>query len=93
MTEPILTAEDKDRIGERAERLLSSQIILMQEIITLRKLHGLSQELVGERMGISQSAVEHFEGHESNPTLGSIRRYALAVGANIEYLVRDDLKT
>lgn len=85
-----LMKEDKNRIRERAEQLVDSHASLMQQLIALRKDRNLSQELVGKRMGISQPAVAAFEGHESNPTLSSIRRYALAVGATIEHTVRDD---
>lgn len=84
--------EEQNRIDERAERLVDSHAALMQELIALRKKHNLSQTLIGTRMGISQPAVAIFEGHESNPTLSSIRRYALAVGARIEHIVRDDLE-
>lgn len=84
--------ENQDRIEERAEQLVEAHYLLMQDLIELRKKHHLSQDVVGERMGISQPAVASFEGHNSNPTLSSIRRYALAVGARLEHVVRDDLE-
>ena len=84
--------EDLDRINERAEQLVESHARLMEELLSLRKKNKLSQDLVGERMGISQPAVAAFENHESNPTLSTIRRYALAVGARIEHRVIDDLE-
>ena len=37
-------------------------------------------------------AVAAFESHESNPTLSTVRRYALAVGARISHEVDDDLE-
>ena len=77
-------------LTERAARLVDGQFRLLQELIALRKKNKLSQELVGERMGITQPAVAAFEGHNSNPTLSTIRRYALAVGADIEYRVTDE---
>ena len=83
--------EDLFRIEERADQLVESHQLLMQELVALRKQNNLSQELVGTRMGVSQPAVASFEGHESNPTLSSIRRYALAVGARIEHKVIDDI--
>ncbi len=84
--------EAQHRIDERADQLVESHTLLMQELIALRKKHNLSQELVGERMGVSQPAVASYEGYESNPTLSSIRRYALAIGARIEHKVIDDLE-
>lgn len=83
--------EDKVKIEERAEQLIESHALLISQLIALRKKRNLSQELVGTRMGISPSAVESFEGDDSNPTLSSIRRYALAVGATIEHTVKDDV--
>lgn len=84
--------EDQDRVNERAEQLVESHHHLMEELLNLRKKHGLSQDLVGERMGVSQPAVASLENHESNPTLSSIRRYALAIGARIDHVVIDDLE-
>jgi transcriptional regulator with XRE-family HTH domain len=83
--------EDESKIYERAEQLVESHALFMRELVTLRKERNLSLELVGTRMGISPSAVALFEDHDSNPTLSSIRRYALAVGAKIEHTVIDDL--
>lgn len=83
--------ETQDRIEDRADQLIESHYRLMQDLIELRKKNRLSQEEVGTRMGTSQPAVASFESYDSNPTLSSIRRYALAVGARIEYKVVDDL--
>lgn len=85
--------EDKNRIEERAEQLVESHALLMSELVALRKRHNLSLELVGTRMGISPYSVAFLEGHECDPTLSSVRRYALAVGAKIEHTVIDDLVT
>lgn len=84
--------EDQERIDERAEQLVESHTRLMEDLYLLRKKNKLSQDLVGERMGVSQPAVASFESHDANPTLSTIRRYALAVGARIEYKVIDDLE-
>ncbi|WP_253259637.1 helix-turn-helix transcriptional regulator [Subtercola boreus] len=62
----------------------------MRDLIGLRKKHDLSQETVAGRMGVSQPTVAAFERYDSNPTLSSIRRYALAVGARIRHSVDDD---
>jgi len=84
--------ESQDRINDRADQLVEGHYQLMQDLIALRKKHGLSQEEVGSRMGISQPAVAAFESYDSNPTLSSIRRYALAAGALINFKVVDDLE-
>jgi len=82
--------ENPKHLEARAEQLVASHFELMQSLITLRKKKGLSQEIVGERMGISQPGVAAFEAMDSNPTLSSVRRYAHAIGARITHHVIDD---
>jgi transcriptional regulator with XRE-family HTH domain len=82
--------ENSKILEARAEQLVESHFELMQSLISLRKKKGLSQETVGERMGISQPGVAAFEAMDSNPTLSSVRRYAHAVGARINHQVFDD---
>lgn len=72
------TAVDLKRL---ARSLARTQHQFMRELVECREAAGLSQEEVAERLGISQSAVSQFERYDSNPTLASVRRYALAVGA------------
>lgn len=82
--------EDLSRIEARAEALVEAHTELLTELIKLRHERRLSQELVAERMGISQLTVAAFEHYDSNPTLSRIRRYTLAVGARLEFRVIDD---
>jgi transcriptional regulator with XRE-family HTH domain len=82
--------ENSKDLEARAEQLVESHYELMQSLIALRKKNGLSQETVGERMGISQPGVAAFEAMDSNPTLSSVRRYAHAVGARITHQIIDD---
>lgn len=65
---------------------------MRQQLIELRKRHGLSQDTVAERMGVTQSAVSQFERYDANPTLSTIRRYAMAVGARLRTEVIDDVE-
>ena len=74
-------------INENSYQLVESHYQLMQDLIDIREKQNLSQEEVGTRMGTSQSTVALFESYDSNPTLGTIRRYALAVGAKIIHQV------
>lgn len=82
--------ENAQSLAARAEQLVESHYELLQSLIALRKKNGLSQEVIGERMGISQPAVAAFEASDSNPTLSSVRRYAHAVGARIVHQVISD---
>ena len=82
--------EDISRIEARADSLVEAHEELMRSLIALRKRHGISQEIVAERMSVSQPTVAAFERYDSNPTLSTIRRYALAVGGRIQNSVIDD---
>lgn len=82
--------EDLSHIEARAESLVDAHAALLAELIELRRHHKLSQGVVAERMSVSQPTVAAFEHYDSNPTLSTIRRYALAVGARLEISVIDD---
>lgn len=82
--------EQRDAILARARSLQSAQRSMMEDLIDMREKHGLSQQELAQRMGVSQSAVAQFERYDSNPTLTSIQRYALAVEANLDLKVTSD---
>jgi len=83
-----MTPGERD-LQSRAEALVDSHDDLMTRLVEQRKLHELTQAEVAERMGVSQPTVAAFERYDANPTLSTIRRYALAVGASIEHTVKD----
>lgn len=56
---------------------------LMDQLVAAREKQGLSQKEMGERMGISQSAVAQFELSSANPTISSIVRYANQLGIEL----------
>lgn len=85
-----MNSEELSRIEARADSLVDAHEELMRGLVELRKFHKLSQETVAERMSVSQPTVAAFERYDSNPTLATIRRYALAVGAKIQNSVIDD---
>lgn len=65
---------------------------LIRRLVRIRKTReaeGLTQNEVASRMGTNQSVVSRFENLESNPTLRTIRSYAIAIGAEITYEVRE----
>ena len=80
---------DADQLEGLADSLVESHDKLMEDLIAMRKRHRLTQEVVAERMGVSQPSVAAFERYDANPTLSSVRRYALAVGAAIVHRVED----
>ena len=77
-------------LEQLADRLVRGHQDLLDGLKAMRKKHRLSQQQVAERMGVSQPTVAAFERYDSNPTLSTIRRYALAVDARIDERVTDD---
>lgn len=63
----------------------------MRDLVHLRETKDIKQREVAERMGISRSAVAQLERYDANPTLSSLRRYALAIDALIEIGVSDGM--
>lgn len=62
---------------------------LVRSLVNVRKLKKYTQAEVAKELGISREAVAQFERHDSNPTLNTIKRYAIAVGARIDIRVTD----
>lgn len=85
-----MSATHLDRLEVRAERLVENRDRLMESLISLRHEHKLTQKDVAERMGVSQPTVAAFEHYDSNPTLSTIQRYAMAVEAVLSTAVIDD---
>lgn len=52
-----------------------------------REQAGMTQKVVAERMGNDQSYISRFENLQVNPNQRTIRAYAIAIGAQIEYKV------
>lgn len=71
-----------------AARLVQEDEGLIDALIELRRKRQLTQVEVGERMGgIGQSAVARIESGERDPHMSTLRRYALAVGADVRHAV------
>jgi transcriptional regulator with XRE-family HTH domain len=72
-----------EELVKKASLLLDAEHHLMDSLKALRTKRGISQEVVAKRMGVTQPAVAAFEHYDANPRMSSIRRYALAVGAQL----------
>lgn len=79
-------------IEGRADALHSALDKLLRDLVEMREHHELSQAEVAARMGVTQPTVSALERHDANPTISTIRRYALAVGATLDITVTDDLE-
>lgn len=85
-----MTDEPIEVIEARADALYAAQEQLLESLVDLRRSRQISQETVAIRMGVSQPTVSAFERYDANPTLSTIRRYALAVGARLNLEVIPD---
>ena len=62
---------------------------LVADLVAARVAAGMTQEQVAARMWTTKSVVSHLEsGVRTRPTLTTIERYAVAVGATVEIRVR-----
>lgn len=77
-----------EEIARHAEELAETRYAFLEQLSACRERRGLSQREVGERMDVTQPAVSAVERHDANPTLGTIERYALAVGGHLVLEVR-----
>lgn len=72
---------------------ISSDVMLMEQLISLRKVKGLSQSDVAKEMGVDRSVVSKMEASNEeqprNHTLSQIRKYAEAIDAYVAHLVVD----
>jgi len=48
-----------------------------------RERAGLTQKVLAQRLGVSQQAIAQAERWEANPTVGFLRRWAVACGATL----------
>ena len=56
---------------------------LLAQLAAVRYRQNLSQAVVAERMGVSAARVGHIESGYRTPNLGTLLRYAEAVGAEL----------
>ena len=69
----------------KADRTLQ---VLVADLVAARTAVGMTQEDVAARMGTTRSVVSRLEsGVHTRPTLRTIQKYAVAVGAPIEIRV------
>ena len=67
-------------------------MILSEKITALRKMNGLSQEALGEKIGVSRQAVSKWEMAQTVPDLNKIIAMAEVFGVSTDALLRDDLE-
>jgi transcriptional regulator with XRE-family HTH domain len=77
--------DDPDEASEVAA--ISRDMDLVESLVQVRSDLGLTQKEVAKRMGVSQPTVSDFERLGGDPHLSTIRRYALAIGAEVRHKV------
>lgn len=85
----LLSNARHDRRRQRA--LLRDRVlrVLVADLVAARTTAGMTQQEVATRMWTTKSAVSRLEsGRYARPTLDTIEKYALAVGARVEIRVR-----
>ena len=80
-------ARKKKRAGAlKGDRTLQ---VLVADLVAARRAAGMTQEEVAARMWTTKSVVSRLEsGVRTRPTLSTIEKYAVAVGAVVEIRVR-----
>ena len=83
-----LAARTRDELIEAATALADADMRLRRALVEARRSAGLSQNDVAVALGIKQPSVAAFERYDSDPRLSTLRRYALAVGAQVSHDVK-----
>ena len=87
----LLTTQDDRRNTRRRRSLEADRIlqVLVADLVAARAAAGMTQAEVAARMWTTRSVVSRLEsGVCTRPTLSTIEKYAVAVGALIEIRVR-----
>lgn len=71
--------ERKKTYEEESKRLKTAVMV-----VELREQHGLSQQKLADRAGVSKSAIVRIENAQVNTTVQMLSRIAQAVGKEIE---------
>lgn len=91
MANALAAIADARRRRRNARALRNDRTLqtLVTDLVAARTAVGMSQRDVAERMWTTKSAVSRLEsGRVARPTLATIERYALAVGARLEIRLR-----
>ncbi|MHA7270587.1 helix-turn-helix domain-containing protein [Arthrobacter sp. HLT1-20] len=79
-----------------AQQRLASSLVeetqdMMHELVERRRSCNLTQKNVADVIGVSRTAITHFERYDADPKMSTIVRYALAIGARLEIKVSDGI--
>ena len=86
----FLELESETTSERRARILARNDSDLMSNLVALRKSKGITQQVLADRLGLTQATIASFESYESDPKLSTIRRYAHALEALVNHVVEAD---
>ena len=61
-----------------------------EKIAALRKEQGMSQEALGEKLGLSRQAVSKWEADQAVPTMDNLMELSKLFGVPVDTLLRPD---
>jgi len=76
-----------DDIREHSKKLARQDRHMKESLVSVRQLNNLTQQEVADRMGVSLKKVVKLEKYDSDPKMSALRRYAVAVGAEVYHQV------
>lgn len=79
---------EDDPVIKAADQMVESERQMMISLKSLREAKKISQQTVAKRMNADQSAVSRLENGHHDLRLSTLRRYALAVDAQVTFQVR-----
>jgi len=62
--------------------------LLSRMIRTARKERGLTQQSLGELVGVNKSQISKLENHTNSATIGTVMRVFRAMNADVQFNVR-----
>ena len=75
--------------GDRKERQVA-EMTTGEKIAALRKEQGMSQEALGEKLGLSRQAVSKWEADQAVPTMDNLMELSKLFGVPVDTLLRPD---
>ncbi|MDK8463447.1 helix-turn-helix transcriptional regulator [Marinobacter sp. SS13-12] len=72
---------------------LEEEFSLIDQLITMRTKAGLTQEDVAKKLGTNKSNISRLERGKSNPSWGTVNKYAAACGFTVRLDAIEDNRT
>lgn len=78
----------KNAVFRREYEALEPEFALIRSLIEKRLAAGLTQEGLAQRIGTRQSVISRLESGEANPSLGTLRKVAKALNAEVRVILQ-----